>query len=530
MATPLLSISNLSVSFGGGAAPVRAVNGVSLSIAPGAAVAVVGESGSGKSTLARTILDLLPAAGRPQVEGRFAFDGQDCDAARRRSLRGREVAMVFQDPLSYLDPLMRVGRQIAEVLAVHEPAAAPDRVDELLAQVQLKPGIAAAFPHELSGGMRQRVMIAMALACGARLLIADEPTTALDVTTQAEILALISKLRAETGMALLLISHDLGVVSTMCDEVHVMYRGKVIEAGPVAQVFAHAEHDYTRSLIAAGSARNAPAGLAADPAEPPVLKLEGIRKSYGKGPHAVEVLRGSGIELRRGETLALVGESGSGKSTLAKVALSLVRPDAGRLELMGRDLLAMSPDALRRARTAMYPVFQDSSEAFNPRRPVLGILGQALAVAGVPQAEREARAIEVLEQVHLSPGAAFLHRYAHEMSGGQRQRLAIARALATGAEVLVADEPLSGADVSIRDRVVALLRELQAQRQLAILFITHDIWLARSFAHRVAVMYKGEIVEEGPAGEIIDAPRHPYTQRLVSAAPVVRETGPAVPA
>ncbi|WP_172331042.1 ABC transporter ATP-binding protein [Mangrovicoccus sp. HB161399] len=523
MATPLLSIKDLSVSFGGGHSPVQAVDGVSIDIAPGASVAVVGESGSGKSTLARTILDLLPAAGLPQVAGSFAFDGRALDAAGRRGLRGRQVAMVFQGPLSYLDPLMQVGRQIAEVLAVHDPAAPAGRVAELLAQVQLKPGTETAFPHELSGGMRQRVMIAMALACGARLLIADEPTTALDVTTQAEILALISKLRAETGMALLLISHDLGVVSTMCDEVHVMYRGRVIEAGSVARVFARPEHDYTRSLIAAGSARKAPVEQSPGLSEAPVLKLEGIRKTFGKGRHAAEVLRGCGIALHRGETLALVGESGSGKSTLAKVALSLLRPDAGRLELLGRDLLAMPAGELRRARTAMYPVFQDSSEAFNPRRPVSGILGQALAVAGVPPSEHEARAIDVLEQVHLTPGAAYLHRYAHEMSGGQRQRLAIARALATGAEVLVADEPLSGADVSIRDRVVALLRELQAERQLAILFITHDIWLARSFAHRVAVMYKGEIVEEGPAGEIIDAPRHPYTQRLVSAAPVVRE-------
>lgn len=324
-------------------------------------------------------------------------------------------------------------------------------------------------------------------------------------------------------MALLLISHDLGVVSTMCDHVYVMYRGEVIEEGPVARVFVHAQHEYTRSLIAAGSARQPSAGRTVDASQAPILELRDIRKSYGKGKTAITVLHGTSFVLRRGETLALVGESGSGKSTMAKVALSLTRPDSGQLLLKGQDMLAMNPEQLRVARVAMYPVFQDSSEAFNPRRPVSGILDQAMDVASVPRSERAARMIEVLEQVHLHPAEAFLSRFAHEMSGGQRQRLAIARALATGAELIVADEPLSGADVSIRDKVVELFKELQIKRNLAILFITHDIWLARSFAHRVAVMFKGEIVEEGTAAEIIDAPRHDYTRRLVQAAPIVRD-------
>ncbi|WP_179283444.1 dipeptide ABC transporter ATP-binding protein [Bordetella genomosp. 9] len=569
---PLIDIDDLRVTYGAGGRAQAAVDGVSLTIGDGQSVGIVGESGSGKSTLARALLGLLPrrsadiAAGHIRVAGRAMAPGQ------LHALRGTVAAMVFQDPLSYLNPLMTAGDQIAEAVRLHDRSASTtERVVELLEQVQLTADARGQYPHELSGGMRQRVLLAIALACRPRLLIADEPTTALDVTTQREILTLIQRLRAETGMALLLISHDLGVVSTLCEHIHVMLKGRVVESGPVDRIFAAPQAAYTRQLLAAAiglrdergrfltmptasmgpdgaasahatrathathaNAATSPSATAAalrdgdagasNSMAPPVLELRDIVKTFHmRGGRGFRAVAGVSLAVHPGETLALVGESGSGKSTLSRVALGLLEPDRGTVLLNGRDLHQLAPTALRTARVDMQPVFQDASAAFNPRRTIGQALAQALRLAARrvgPAADRaEQASIKLLEEVGLVPGAQFLPRYPHELSGGQRQRLSIARALAARPALIIADEPLSGADVSIRGQILNLLQDLQAERGLAYLFVTHDISLARVFAHRVAVMYRGEIVEHGPAERVLAQPAHAYTQRLVQATP-----------
>ncbi|ARP83486.1 hypothetical protein CAL12_23465 [Bordetella genomosp. 8] len=527
---PLIDIGDLRVTYGAGGRAQAAVDGVSLTIGDGQSVGIVGESGSGKSTLARALLGLLPRRSADIEAGHIRVAGRAMAPGQLHALRGTVAAMVFQDPLSYLNPLMTAGDQIAEAVRLHDRSASiTERVVELLEQVQLTADARGQYPHELSGGMRQRVLLAIALACRPRLLIADEPTTALDVTTQREILTLIQRLRAETGMALLLISHDLGVVSTLCEHIHVMLKGRVVESGTVDRIFTSPQAPYTRQLLAAAvglrdgdaAASNgmAPAGAAS-----PVLELRDIVKTFRlRGGRGFRAVAGVSLTVHPGETLALVGESGSGKSTLSRLALGLLEPDQGTVLLNGRDLHQLAPTALRTARVDMQPVFQDASAAFNPRRTIGQALAQALRLAarrvGSAADRAEQASTRLLEEVGLVPGAQFLHRYPHELSGGQRQRLSIARALAARPALIVADEPLSGADVSIRGQILNLLQDLQAERGLAYLFVTHDISLARVFAHRVAVMYRGEIVEQGPAASVLARPAHAYTQRLVQATP-----------
>ena len=534
-AAPLLAIQDLRISYRSAGLDNVAVDGVSMSIAEGRAVGIVGESGSGKSTLARALIGLLPQGAASITGGEIVVDGIVVPPQQLHRLRGKVAAMVFQDPLSYLNPLMSAGAQIAESVQRHDSQADVEtRVAELMGQVQLASSLAMAYPHELSGGMRQRVLLAIALACRPRLLIADEPTTALDVTTQREILSLLKDLRRQLNMALLLISHDLGVVSTLCDEIHIMLKGHVVEGGSAADIFSEPRHAYSRGLLNAARSLRDDNGrfftMQAEPArghatapvvppsmEHPVLELRGIFKTFrkrGGGEH--RAVRHATLTVHRGETVALVGESGSGKSTLSRIALRLLEPDRGDVLLNGQSLIGVPAARLREARTDMQPVFQDATAAFNPRRTVLQLLAQATRRKPV-QMSVEQHAIELLEKVGLRPGALFLGRYPHELSGGQRQRLSIARALAMEPSLIIADEPLSGADVSIRGQILNLFQDLQAERRLAYLFVTHDISLARAFAHRVAVMYHGELVEQGPAAQVLEAPRHKYTQRLLAA-------------
>jgi ABC-type glutathione transport system ATPase component len=565
----ILSAENLRIGYRTRHGTVRAVADASLTIDEHEAVGLVGESGSGKSSLARAMLGLLPRplatidGGRIEIAGRAMTHADERDWER---LRGAPVAIVFQDPLSFLNPVMRVGRQIAEGVARHGGA---QRVEELLALVRLPASCADAWPHELSGGMRQRVALAIALGCGPRLLIADEPTTALDVTTQAEILALLRELRARVGMALLLITHDLAVVAAMCARLrHVrrLRRGVGIDGagfcpadasvhggapasraagaqcaralrchrGRGGEPFGARRLPVRRALplrAAALPRRNAAALRPGARSErpmlvagvSPVLELRDISKTFRRsGGAVVQAVRSVSLTVGPRETVALVGESGSGKSTLARIALSLLAPDAGEVLLEGRRLTGMHPRALRTVRTRMQPVFQDPAASFNPRRTVQDALAQALRfVERRDRRDRRDRALALLDRVGLSPAATYLPRLPHELSGGQRQRLAIARALAMQPILIIADEPLSGVDMSIRGQILNLLIDLQEERQISYLLITHDISMARTFADRVAVMMQGAIVETGPSSEVLTAPRQPYTQRLIAAVPTL---------
>lgn len=521
-ARPLLHLEDLRVSFTTAGQRVDAVQGVSLTIAPGEAVAIVGESGSGKSTLSRALLGLLPPGGALDLGGTLTFEGRSLPLKRVDTLRGGSIATVFQDPLNSLNPLMRVGQQIGEAVQRHDAQSdQAARITALLEMVRLPPRAAQSYPHEISGGMRQRVMLAIALACKPKLLIADEPTTALDVTTQKEMLELIKAVRAELGMALLLITHDLGIVTELCTRAHVMVKGRVIESGTVQDVFNRPSHAYSKALLAASRAVSDTAQtrttVGTRPDEPLRLQIDNVCKTFHlRDGSAYQALRNVTLGVAAGETLALVGESGSGKSTLARVALALTMPDTGDVRFGGESICGVKPGTLRQIRTRMQPVFQDAGAAFNPRRTIFSSIRQAFPPGAVHRRDERERAIALLDQVHLSPGAQFLDRYPHQLSGGQRQRLGIARALAANPTLIVADEPLSGADISTRSRVIDLLTELQETTGVAFLFITHDIFLARSFAHRVAVMHQGSLVELGSAASVTGNPQHPYTQRLVA--------------
>ncbi len=529
---PLLEVRDLSVTFAGrgGAAPVEAVKRISFSLDQGETLALVGESGSGKSVTALSILQLLPYPLAMHGSGssiRFAGDELvGASPATLRHVRGDRVAMVFQEPMTSLNPLHTIERQIGEILLVHRrmsAAAARQRVLELLRLVQLPEAESrlGAYPHQLSGGQRQRVMIAMAIANEPDLLIADEPTTALDVTIQANILALLRDLRDRLGMALLLITHDLSVVRRMAERVCVMTRGEIVEAGPTAAVFDRPRHPYTKRLIGAE-----PKGRAtpADPAARLLLEAQEMRVWFPIRAGLLRRVRGHikavdgvSLELREGATLGVVGESGSGKTTLGLALLRLVAAQ-GLIRFSGRDITAFSARRLRPLRREMQIVFQDPFSSLSPRLSVAQIVEEGLRVHGTAaNAPDRRRLIETaLAEVGLEPEAA--DRYPHEFSGGQRQRIAIARALVLKPRLVVLDEPTSALDMSVQAQIVELLRDLQARRGLAYLFISHDLRVVRALAHDIIVMKDGRIVEAGPTERIMSRPEHPYTRALMAAA------------
>ncbi|GGV79758.1 dipeptide ABC transporter ATP-binding protein [Streptomyces massasporeus] len=510
----LVDVTGLRVEFGA----LRAVDGLSFRLEEGAALALVGESGSGKSTVASALLGLHRGTGA-RVEGSVEVAGTDVQRAsdeELRRLRGGRAAMVFQDPLSSLDPYYAIGDQIAEVYRVHARAsrrAARARAVEVLDRVGIPDAArrSRSRPHEFSGGMRQRALIAMALACEPRLLIADEPTTALDVTVQAQVLDLLHTLREETGMGLLLVTHDVGVAAESVDEVLVMRHGRAVEHGPVADVLGAPAEPYTRELLAAVPRLDAPRKASTDPAEV-VMEATGLRREFGRGKRAVTAVDDVSLTLRRGETLGIVGESGSGKTTLGRMLVGLLEPTAGSLGFDGRPHTGVNP--------AVQMVFQDPVSSLNPRRSVGESIADPLRARGERQEGRiRERVEELLERVGLEAG--HYDRYPHEFSGGQRQRVGIARALAADPRVIVCDEPVSALDVTTQAHVVALLGELQRELGLALVFVAHDLAVVRQVSDRVAVMRRGRIVEEGPVEEVYESPRDPYTRQLLAAVPAL---------
>ena len=534
MSDAALVIENLSVALPAWADRPRAIDEVSLEVRRKEILCVVGESGSGKSVMAKAILRLLPEPQVRVVGGRVLYDGQDLLALPAdgiRAVRGGRIAMIFQEPMVALNPVMTVGRQADEIIEVHTRLRAVQRrkrVIEVFADVRLPEPerILKCYPHELSGGQRQRVMIAMALALEPALIIADEPTTALDVTTQAQILRLLKELQGRHGTAILFITHDFGVVAEIADRVAVMRQGKLVECGHASDVLQYPQQQYTRSLIAAVPSltprRMAPDHPAAA-SERPLLAVSGLRKAYLRrggfalGRSRVTAVAGVSLEIKRGRALALVGESGSGKSTLARCIVGLEQADGGAIELEGSDIAGLSRAALRPYRKALQMIFQDPFASLNPRWRVGDIIAQGPIVNGTPRREAQAQAAELLRLVGLEPVVA--NRYPHEFSGGQRQRIGIARALAVKPQLIVADEPVSALDVSVQKQVLELLDALRTEFKLSMLFITHDLRVAAQVCEEVAVMKDGVIVERGPTANIFVAPRHDYTRALLASVP-----------
>ncbi|MEN3163973.1 ABC transporter ATP-binding protein [Tistrella mobilis] len=533
-AEEVLAIDRLCIDLQTAAGPRPVLDEVSLKIRQGETACLVGESGSGKSLTSLAVMGLLPPGVLNVRSGRILLQGTELltrTPRQLRGLRGDRMAMIFQEPMTALNPVMRVGDQIAEVLETHgrskgarlSRAERSARVLAAMEQVHL-PDIARifrAYPHQLSGGQRQRVMIAMALILEPALLIADEPTTALDVTTQKQILSLIARMQRVHGTAVLFITHDMGVVSEIADTVHVMRQGRLVETAPAERLFRAPEHDYTRALLAAVPSLRPRA--ARDPqTRPPVLDVAGLGKTYRSGGFLKPTLAKRAAEdvsfaLRPGRTIGIVGESGSGKSTVARCVMRLIDPSQGRISLAGTDITHLNPGAMRRRRQKIQIVFQDPYRSLNPRRRIADSLIEGPMNFGRPRDEALARARSLLQTVGLTADA--LDRYPHQFSGGQRQRIAIARAVAMEPEVIVADEAVSALDVSVQDQVLKLLERLQDELGIAILFITHDLRVAAQICDEVIVMQQGRVVEQGPAGRVLVAPRHAYTHALIDAAP-----------
>ena len=532
MSESLLEVRDLSVTFGTGANAVEAVKRVSFTIARGETVALVGESGSGKSVTALSVLQLLPYPMARHPSGSIRFRGTELVGAPARELlavRGNRVSMIFQEPMTSLNPLHTIERQVNEVLILHKGLnreAARKRTLELLKQVGIPEAEKRldAYPHQLSGGQRQRVMIAMALANEPDLLIADEPTTALDVTIQAQILTLLKSLQARYGMALLFITHDLGIVRKVADRVCVMTKGEIVEQGPVAEVFDRPQHSYTQHLLQAEpKGRPAPA----DPNAPEIVRLDDLKVHFpikrGVLRHTVGYVKavdGVSIALKQGHTIGLVGESGSGKTTLGLALLRLEKSQGG-IEFDGQDLQKLGQRDIRPLRRQMQIVFQDPFSSLSPRMSVGEIVGEGLEVHRIgSEAERTKMIDDALREVGLDPAQfpGVRERYPHEFSGGQRQRIAIARALVLKPRFIVLDEPTSALDMSVQAQIVDLLRDLQIRHKLAYLFISHDLKVVRALADEVVVLRDGKVVERGPAAQVFSAPQTPYTKALIAAA------------
>ncbi|MBB5222903.1 peptide/nickel transport system ATP-binding protein [Amaricoccus macauensis] len=530
-ATPILQIEDLRISLPAGADRPYALEHLNLTVNAGEIVCLVGESGSGKSLAANAVMRLLPEPRVHVSAGRILLDGEDVcsrSEAEMRKLRGDRMAMIFQEPMTALNPQKTVGWQIDEVLRLHtdlDRKGRKARVLEILADVHIPDPASAcnAYPHQISGGQRQRVMIAMALVMNPRLIIADEPTTALDVTTQKQILRLIKEMQAKHGTGILFITHDFGVVAEIADRIVVLRLGELVESGPADQILNRPQHPYTRALIAAVPALTPPPHKPLSDA-PVVLRASNLRKSFAaRGGllsgrrNAVVAVKDLSFALRRGETLGVVGESGSGKTTVSRIVTRLLESDSGEVMIHDRDLIRASRADLRSLRKDIQMVFQDPMASLNPRKRVVDLIAQGPIVHGVPKAEAHARARELLELVELSPAAA--DRYPHEFSGGQRQRIGIARAIAMQPRVIVADEPVSALDVSVQAQVLRLLADLRDRLDLSLLFVTHDLRVAAQLCDRIIVMQKGEIVEAGPTAEVFAAPEHSYTQALLSSIP-----------
>ncbi|MBP1871393.1 microcin C transport system ATP-binding protein [Ensifer adhaerens] len=529
MTDPILSVRDLSVAFHQGGNTSIAVDSISFDIKRGETVALVGESGSGKSVSANSILKLLPYPSASHPGGEIRFNGKDllkANDAELRQVRGNDITMIFQEPMTSLNPLHPIERQIGEILELHqglEGAAARTRILELLNQVGIREPEKrlGAYPHELSGGQRQRVMIAMALANRPELLIADEPTTALDVTVQAQILELLKKLKDEHGMSMLFITHDLGIVRKIADRVCVMTKGKIVETGPTAEIFANPQHAYTRHLLASEPRGNPPPS---DASKPIVMEADDVKVWFPikagflrKVVDHVKAVDGIDLKLRAGQTLGVVGESGSGKTTLG-LALTRLISSKGRIAFVGKDINAYSFREMRPLRNRMQVVFQDPYGSLSPRMSVADIIAEGLKIheRTLSDDERDARVAAALEEVGLD--AATRWRYPHEFSGGQRQRVAIARAMVLKPKFVMLDEPTSALDMSVQAQVVDLLRDLQHKHDLAYLFISHDLKVVRALANEMIVMRMGKVVEQGPAERIFNAPQEDYTKALMAAA------------
>jgi len=526
---PLIQVRNLNVAIQGGGSRVHAVQNIDFDIHANEVVCLVGESGSGKSVTAHAIMDLLPE-GVQISAGQILLRGQDMlqlNANERRKLRGRKLGMIFQEPMTALNPIMRVGVQVDEVFQLHtdwDAAKRRVRVQQLFEAVRLPDPqrLAQAYPFELSGGQRQRVMIAMALALEPDLLIADEPTTALDVTTQAQILHLIADLQKRLGIGVLFITHDFGVVAEIADHIVVMRRGQVVEKGQADQILNHPQHEYTQALLAA-----VPRFPEEKQAEAPrifdnlLLQVKNLQKTYHSRGREVPALKNVSVQLHAGETLGVVGESGSGKSTLGRALVGLNPPDGGSIHLHAhghmQELLGMASRQRRALHKDMQMVFQDPYASLNPRHRVGEAIMQGPMAFGMPRSEAQHKARELLILVGLDEAAA--SRYPHQFSGGQRQRICIARALAMQPKVLIADEAVSALDVSVQAQVLALLADIGQRLQLAMLFITHDLRVAAQICDRIIVMQRGEVVETGSAADIFFRPQHAYTQELIAAIP-----------
>jgi microcin C transport system ATP-binding protein len=526
---PLLSVDDLAVDFHHGAAVTHAVKGVSFALSKGETLALVGESGSGKSVTALSILKLLPYPSASHPTGSIRFRGEellDADEHDLRKVRGNDITMVFQEPMTSLNPLHTVERQIGEILDLHQGLTGPKarrRIVELLGLVGIRDPESRldSFPHQLSGGQRQRVMIAMALANNPDLLIADEPTTALDVTVQAQILELLRKLRRETGMALLLITHDLGIVRHMADRVAVMRHGEIVESGVTKEVFAAPQHPYTRQLIDAEPKGAPPPYVPTAPVVVEASRLKVwfpikrglLRRTVGH----VKAVNGVDVRVRAGQTLGVVGESGSGKTTLGLALLRLISSD-GPVLYLGQHIEGFQSREMRPLRKDMQIVFQDPYGSLSPRLSIRQIVEEGLLIQNPSMSaeERERRVSSALQEVGIEP--ASMERYPHEFSGGQRQRIAIARAMVLEPKFVMLDEPTSALDMSVQAQIVDLLRDLQERHDLAYLFISHDLKVVRALANEVIVMRNGEVVEQGPAAEIFDRPQSDYTKALLAAA------------
>nr|WP_202402411.1 ABC transporter ATP-binding protein [Shinella sp. AETb1-6] len=524
-----MSVRDLSVAFHQGGNTTLAVDRVSFDIRRGEVVALVGESGSGKSVTANSVLRLLPYPAASHPSGEILFKGQDllkASDAALRDVRGNDITMIFQEPMTSLNPLHSIERQIGEILKLHqdiEGTAARAKILELLNQVGIREPEKrlAAYPHELSGGQRQRVMIAMALANRPELLIADEPTTALDVTVQAQILELLKNLKEEHGMSMLFITHDLGIVRKFADRVCVMTKGRIVETGPVEEIFTNPQHSYTRHLLAS-EPKGAP--RPADDSQPVIMQAEDVKVWFPikagflrRVVDNVKAVDGIDLTLRAGHTLGVVGESGSGKTTLG-LALTRLIASKGRIAFVGQDIAGHTFAEMRPLRRRMQIVFQDPFGSLSPRMSVADIVAEGLKIhePSLSEGERDRRVAAALEETGLDPATRW--RYPHEFSGGQRQRIAIARAMVLKPEFVMLDEPTSALDMSVQAQVVELLRDLQAKHNLAYLFISHDLKVVRALANDIIVMRSGRVVEKGPAKDIIERPTEAYTKALMAAA------------
>jgi len=529
MSAPVLEIANLSVAIRGSGDRPHAVRGISLSVGANEIVCVVGESGSGKSVTAQAVMGLLPKNAMAVETGSIRLEGEELTTksdADLRAIRGTRMAMVFQEPMTALNPVERVGDQIGEVLEVHtdlDPKERRKRVLDIMRAVHLPDPeqMIDAYPHQLSGGQRQRIMIAAALVLDPALLIADEPTTALDVTTQAQILKLVREMQARKKTGVLFITHDFGVVSEIAHRVVVMQLGRIVEQGATEEVLRNPREDYTRMLLASVPSMTPPKRVPVS--GPVVLQTEKLFKTYGRRslfqPRAriVNAVKDVSLEVRRGETLGIVGESGSGKSTVARCVARLVQPSSGAIRIDNSDIAGMNEAKFRPVRRRVQFVFQDPYRSLNPRRTVGEAIIEGPMNFGLPRAQALQRARDLMAVVHLTPEA--IDRYPHQFSGGQRQRICIARALAMEPELLIGDEPVSALDVSVQAQVLKLLDEVRRRFNLAVLFITHDLRVAAQVCDRIAVMQRGVIVEQGTTADVFAAPRHEYTKALFDAAP-----------